>query len=78
MKRHASPITPFLSCVYSLPITPPPLLLSSHPDARKYTLQVIPVLTGLRSPMNNTDPISSVHYSRLTVHLAGYKWRICI
>lgn len=52
------------------PCAPSLLLLSSHPDARKYTLQVIPVLTGLRSPMNNTDPISSIHYSRLTVHLA--------
>lgn len=52
------------------PFAPSPLLLSSHPDARKYTLQVIPVLTGLRSPMNNTDPISSIHYWRLTVHLA--------
>lgn len=57
-------------CVYSLCTILPLLLLSSHPDARKYTLQVIPVLTGLRSPMNNTDPISSIHYSRLTVHLA--------
>lgn len=48
----------------------PLLLLSSHPDARKYTLRVIPVLTGLRSPMNNTNPISSIHYSRLTGRLA--------